>query len=103
MALTVIPTLAYSCTNFVRYRAKAASESGSSFITPSVASYGGFWLATASVLLLVLSHAGGVQGLAQKRTFDFTASAAWMYGISFSLSRAIEKLVIIVSPAVSAS
>ena len=51
----------------------------------------------------VFIQVGGVQGLAQKRMLDFTACAALMYGISFILSRSIEKLLIAVSPAVSFS
>ena len=43
---------------------------------------------------------GGVQGLAQNRMFPFTACAALMNGISFSMSRSIEKLAsCVVGPA----
>jgi hypothetical protein len=46
---------------------------------------------------------GGVHGLAQNRMSDFTACAALMYGISLCRSRAMEKFVIAVSPALSFS
>ena len=48
-------------------------------------------------------HVGGVQGLAQKRMLPFTACAALMYGMSFCMSRAIEKPASVVSPGVSSS
>ena len=54
-----------------------------------------------TVPLVVFIQIGGVQGLAQKRMLGFTVCAALMYGISFVMSRASEKLVSAVSPAVS--
>ena len=44
----------------------------------------------------VFIQVGGVQGLAQKRMLPFTACAALMYGISFCMSRSIEKLASVV-------
>ena len=48
-------------------------------------------------------HVGGVHGLAQKRMLPFTACAALTYGISFSMSRSIEKPASVVSSGVSSS
>ena len=56
-----------------------------------------------SKALLSFIQVGGVHGLAHRRMFEFRASAALMYGISRIRSRAIEKLVIAVSLAVSFS
>ncbi len=48
-----------------------------------------------SVLLLSFIHAGGVQGLDQKRMLGLTACAALMNGISSASSWAMEKFAIV--------
>ncbi len=55
------------------------------------------------VPLFVFIQVGGVHGLAQKCMSTGSACAALMYGMSAFMSRAIEKLVSAVSPAVSSS
>ena len=51
----------------------------------------------------VFIQVGGVHGLAQKRMFGLIFIAAWTYGIRYMVSRLIEKLVMLISPAVSSS
>ncbi len=57
----------------------------------------------ATVPLLVFIQVGGVHGLAQKRMFGLTLIAAVTNGMRYIMSRLIEKLLRLVSFAVSSS